>query len=340
MSATSSIEWTDRTWNPVRGCSVISPGCVNCYAMKQAHRFSGPGKSYEGLTKLTSAGPQWTGVVRTVEGALLEPLSWRKPQRIFVNSMSDLFHESVPDEFIDRVFAAMALAPQHTFQVLTKRPERMREFMQDRVTNVADAVRAMPVKCAESFAISLVTGLRLSEDEEPRRMWPLRNVWLGVSCEDPQRADERIPLLLQTSAAVRFISAEPLIRLTALRRWLSAQCAHPGEFCEDVGCTGEPAQVHWVIVGGESGPGARPCDLGWIRSIVQECKAAHVPVFVKQRGSSWYDSERREGIRGSCVVPVDAPWRWVTQGNRKGGDIDEWPEDLRIRQFPQERTSV
>ena len=125
MSALSSIEWTDRTWNPVRGCSVISPGCVNCYAMKQAHRFSGAGKPYDGLTKLTKAGPQWTGVVRPVESALLEPLSWRKPARVFVNSMSDLFHEDVPDEFIDRVFAVMALAPQHTFQILTKRPERM-----------------------------------------------------------------------------------------------------------------------------------------------------------------------------------------------------------------------
>src|SRR5690349_17147436 len=112
MSAISSIEWTDRTWNPVRGCSIVSPGCVNCYAMKFAHRFSGKGKPYEGLTKQTSAGPQWTGKIRTVDEALLEPLRWKKPARIFVNSMSDLFHDEVPNHFIDRVFATMAQSPR------------------------------------------------------------------------------------------------------------------------------------------------------------------------------------------------------------------------------------
>jgi protein gp37 len=124
MTAATTIEWTDKTRNPVRGCSVISPGCVNCYAMKQAHRFSGAGEPFAGLTKQTKAGPQSTGVVRTVEDALLEPLSCRKPQRVFVNSMSDLFHDDVPDAFIDKVFAVMALAPRHTFQVLTKRADR------------------------------------------------------------------------------------------------------------------------------------------------------------------------------------------------------------------------
>jgi protein gp37 len=131
MSTATSIEWTDRTWNPVRGCSLVSDGCRSCYAMKQAHRFSGQGKPYEGLTELGPKGPRWTGKIRTVEDALDEPLRWRRPRKVFVNSMSDLFHEDVPDAFIDRVFAVMALAPQQTFQVLTKRAERMWAYMSD-----------------------------------------------------------------------------------------------------------------------------------------------------------------------------------------------------------------
>jgi protein gp37 len=123
MGQTTNIEWTDRTWNPTRGCSIVSPGCVNCYAMKQAHRFSGPSGTYEGLTKLTSAGPQWTGKVVTVEDKLLEPLSWRTPSRVFVDSMSDLFHKDVPDAYIVRAFAVMALAPRHrSATVLAARP--------------------------------------------------------------------------------------------------------------------------------------------------------------------------------------------------------------------------
>lgn len=187
MSATSSIEWTatvhpdgtvtpGKTWNPVRGCSIVSPGCVNCYAMKQAHRFSGQGKPYEGLTKLTSAGPQWTGQVRTVDAALLEPLKWRTPARVFVNSMSDLFHEDVPDEFIDRVFAVMALAP-HTFQILTKRPERMCRYMTtgNRRECVERAVeRIRPSRPPAHWYHVSDASLTMS-------VWPLPNVWLGFS---------------------------------------------------------------------------------------------------------------------------------------------------------------
>lgn len=175
MSTHSKIEWTDRTWNPIRGCSLVSPGCTNCYAMRQVHRFDHPGGPYEGLTRMTEHGPVWTGKVRVVEEALAEPPSWRKPCRVFVNSMSDLFHEGVPAEFIDRVFAVMQLARRHTFQILTKQPHRM-------------ALHRPPA-----------------------------NVWLGVSVENQATADERIPLLLQTPAAVRFLSVEPLLEAVDLR---------------------------------------------------------------------------------------------------------------------------
>jgi protein gp37 len=342
VSANTSIQWTDRTWNPVRGCSIVSPGCVHCYAMKQAHRFSGPGKPYEGLTKLSArSGPQWTGKVVTVESALLEPLSWRKPQRVFVNSMSDLFHEDVPDYFISEVFATMALAPRHTFQILTKRADRMRRWFEcpGRVADVAVAI------------FKRYPNLRDAERESRSRVkdWPLPNVWLGVSVEDQQRADERIPLLLQTPAAVRFISAEPLLgplNLGALPR--------PAHFhSQPVGWETYLAdRLHWVIVGGESGPGARPFDLAWARSIVQQCKAAGVACFVKQLGShvitrnddgwegdtprSWpMDTEYDEDLSGYRDGYQGAPVR-VRLKDRKGGAMSEWPVDLRVREFPSE----
>jgi protein gp37 len=303
MSATSSIEWTDRTWNPVRGCSIVSPGCVNCYAMKQAHRFSGAGKAYHGLTKQTKAGPQWTGVVRTVDAALLEPLSWRKPARVFVNSMSDLFHEDVPDAFIDQVFAVMGRAYWHTFQVLTKRASRMHAYMQDRHGDVLDAFARVIVRAANS----------------PRTVaWPLPNVWLGVSVENQKFADERIPLLLQTPAAVRFISAEPLLGPVNLR-----EMAGRDDWHVDALDTPDPScRLHWVIVGGESGPGARPFDLAWARSIVQQCQAAGVPVFVKQLGARPYVCDVNDSD--------DGPW---PIRHKKGGNPDEWPVDLRVREW-------
>lgn len=314
MSAISSIEWTDRTWNPVRGCSVISPGCVNCYAMKFAHRFSGDGKPYAGLTKQTKAGPQWNGRVQLVHAALVEPLSWRKPARVFVNSMSDLFHDAIPDSFILAVFVTMAKAHRHTFQVLTKRPARM-------VALISQWQR---------------DGVTLREGCG----YVLPNVWLGVSCEDQQRADERIPLLLQTPAVVRFISAEPLLGPIAFKRaWWP---------------TDRPARLDWVIVGGESGPGARDCHVRWVRAIVEQCQRAAVPVFVKQLGSrvidrndagflgeeprAWPDTIDQEDrieydLDGTRDGYQGAPVR-IHLKNRKGGDQSEWPEDLRVREFP------
>jgi protein gp37 len=370
VSATSSIEWTEKTWNPVRGCSIVSPGCVNCYAMKQAHRFSWPtvysnphtgevqkeGGPYEGLTKMTKAGPQWTGVVRTVESALLEPLSWRKPVRVFVNSMSDLFHEDVPDAFIDRVFAVMALAPRHTFQILTKRAERMRAYFSD--LNLRNELIGIEGERISGFDRYGSDGLA------PWSRWPLplKNVWLGVSVEHQHFADERIPLLLQTPAAIRFISAEPLLGPVDLSRFLTpcdSDNQHSGsEHSRKDGdvpaarvadlqrqrprwdkSTGHDQSdqiaerqgvrnLEWVIVGGESGAGARPFDLAWARSIVQQCKAAGVACFVKQVGAK---------PLAEFAPRCDS---LITLKDRKGGDPLEWPEDLRVREFPGRRAHV
>lgn len=259
----TKIEWTDETWNPVRGCAIVSKGCTNCYAMKQAHRFSGPGQPYEGLTKLTKGGPVWTGKIRLVPERLDDPLRWKEPRRIFVNSMSDLFHEDVPHEFIARVFATMVEARQHTFQILTKRPARMLEVMKRFVAE------------NEEF------GGELPEDVPPR------NVWLGVSTEDQAAADERIPLLLQTPAAVRWISAEPLLGPIDLgihrygetvRSYLRLrERGRGGDIQSGVG-------LDWVVAGGESGPGARPMHPDWARSLRDQCKAAGVAFLFKQWG--------------------------------------------------------
>ena len=232
----TGIEWTNETWNPVTGCAKVSQGCKNCYAEGVAHRFWA--KQYPPV----GGRPRRFTDVQCHPDRLDEPLRWRKPRRVFVNSMSDLFHDDVPDEFIGQVFAVMGRAPQHTFQVLTKRPERMRRF------------------CAWTAR----TG-------NP----PLTNVWLGVSVEDQRASDERIPLLLQTPAAVRVLSCEPLLG--------------PLEFSDvtrrsdAVHQLGKPALdgIGWVIVGGESGPAARPCDVAWVRSIVEQCRAAGGPAFVQ-----------------------------------------------------------
>lgn len=278
MSTGTKIEWTDATWNPIRGCSRVSEGCRNCYAERQAARFSGKGQAYEGLVRIANGHPQWTGKVEFVERHLMDPLRWKEPKRIFVNSMSDLFHEGVSNDWLNRIFGVMAKAQQHVFQVLTKRPERMRSYMHD----------WKPVET----------------------VFP--NVWLGVSVEDQKTADERIPLLLQTPAALRWISAEPLlgeIQLPEEAFVCPANEPHPICPCLD-----------WVVVGGESGPGARPMDIEWARSIVAQCEERSVPVFVKQLGRNPYITVRENGVK---------------LRDHKGGDWSEWPQDLRIREYPE-----
>ncbi len=221
MSLNSHIEWTEATWNPVTGCTQISPGCAHCYAKTFAERFRGvPGHPYEQGFDLTLR-----------PARLLQPLQWKKPQLIFVNSMSDLFHEGVPDEFIRRVFETMEAAHWHRFQLLTKRPERLAAMAHE-----------------------------LSFPE---------NLWVGVSVEN-QRWTSRIDCLREVPAKTRFLSCEPLLGPLQL----------------------DLRDIHWVIVGGESGHGARPMDPKWVRGIQRQCQAVGVAFFFKQWGA--YDEE---GIR-------------------------------------------
>ncbi len=355
----SGIEWTDKTWNPVVGCTPVSPGCLNCYAATMARRLHAmtlKGRNVPGydqpLTEKRGGRAVFNGTVRCLDDRLTEPMKWRKPCRVFVNSMSDLFHEAVPFDFIDRVFAVMALCPQHTFQVLTKRPERMAEYFaagrgqdNDFGWHFSDAQRRVKV-VADILAEERRQGGIVESNWN--NVWPLQKVWLGTSCENQAAAKERIPHLLRCPAAVRFLSCEPLIGPVDLFRngaW--------GTF------EGKPAFTHgdhadwlrnlqWIIVGGESGPKARACDIAWIRSIVQQCKDAQVPCFVKQAGSrvvcrndevsDWLDQCHLslDDIDTEGVMMQGDPVR-VMLRDRKGGDPAEWPEDLRVREWPEVR---
>lgn len=310
----TGIQWTDETWNPVTGCTKVSAGCKNCYAERLAPRVFA-GQVVDRVLSdrvdgggVVEKGPRRFTDVRTHPDRLAQPLRWRKPRRVFVNSMSDLFHEDVPDEFIDRVFAVMALAPQHWFQVLTKRPERMLRWFGP----VGGVTRRDFVRSQE--------GRRLNVSRLPPREWPLPNVWIGVSCEDQGAADARIPLLLDTPAAVRFVSAEPL--LGPIEFEMVASVPVPGGRMGWDVLDRESKHLDWIIVGGESGPKARPCDVAWIRSIVQQCRSAGVACFVKQLGADWVaDGMFDRGLRDAMT-------------DRKGGDPSEWPDDLRVREFP------
>jgi protein gp37 len=287
MAATTSIEWTDRTWNPVVGCSLVSPGCTNCYAMRMAGRIEAMGTAphYAGLTRPSKAGPVWTGEVRAApEHVMMQPLRWRKPARIFVNSMSDLFHEGVPDAVIDRVFAVMALCPQHTFQVLTKRPARMQAYMSAR--DERGRHNAM------IYAACMAATGAWDTPALDLRPWPLANVWLGVSVEDQARADERIPILLDTPAAVRWISAEPLLGRLDVRPYMQ------NPLWNDLPSWKQP-ELNWVVAGGESGPDARPIHPDWARSLRDQCAAAGVPFLFKQWGewAPYFTADLHEGIR-------------------------------------------
>lgn len=446
----SNIEWTDATWNPVIGCTPVSSGCLNCYAATMARRLEAMGKpeyapkecwdppssNADGsdarpaklthtirIAEVRNGRAVFTGDVRTLPERLTEPLHWKKPRRVFVNSMSDLFHEAVPFEFVDRVFAVMALCPQHTFQVLTKRPERMAEYLGG-------------LTGYDTLRMERVGGGR------PLDGWPLPNVWLGTSVEDQNAADERIPHLLRCPAAGRFLSLEPLLEHVDLTGWDGLgweSGSEPGqdwqayrwpdwvppdtrreiesfwspragrspkrweEHCRSnkmprlgsvVGLTERnwvvagkdvrttrrgrfvPAwgnigrvidergvahyaaatmgrdylhrfldndgeyrhKIHYVIVGGESGPHARPCDVAWIESVVDQCRGAGVPVFVKQLGAKpFYVDEPSKRCGGAVAIDVHAlafgGWKHTGKmcRDRKGADPAEWPERLRVR---------
>lgn len=285
MAESSKIEWTDATWNIVTGCSVVSPACTNCYAMRLAGTRLRHHPSRAGLTQASKAGPVWTGAVRFNAEWLLQPLRWARPRKIFVAAHGDLFHESVLSEWLDHIFAVMALAPQHVFQVLTKRPARMREYL----TSPATAERITRV-------IMHMHMQGIAPQSKAVRI-PLPNVWLGVTVEDQPRADERLEDLRRTPAAVRFISFEPLLGPIFAENWFST-----GAF-------------HWVICGGESGPMARPTLKAWRRSLRDQCAAAGVAFFHKQNGEwidadEWLDHLYRSGFiaeRGGLIFDPQRP---------------------------------
>lgn len=349
MAANSKIEWTDASWNPVVGCQKCSEGCRNCYAKTlhdQRHVAYHAGKR----VPLQYAEPFET--VQLMPDRLRDPLKWRKPKKVFVNSVSDLFHKDVPFEFIDHVFAVMASASQHTFQILTKRPERMAGFMK-RVSDNGVFARDRYVEELKNYHLKNLHGyeegftlpspptgeLRFIYDSackqeakdfnfvrNPKplghgfsggeyhwRKWPLTNLWLGVSIEN-RSVLHRIDTLRTIPAAVRFLSVEPLL--------------------EDLG-TIDLTGIHWVIVGGESGPGARPCRVEWIRDIVRQCKDAGVPRFVKQLGAKpQYTTMKSYGGQPNQLMSNGEPLC-----DRKGGDWNEWPADLRVREFPTVETA-
>ena len=314
MGDHSKIEWTDATWNPIRGCSAVSPGCANCYAATVAARFNGPGMPYEGLATRDPR-PRWTGEVRLVPEHLADPLRWQRPRRVFVNSMSDLFHESLPFEIIAAIFGVMAAAERHVFQVLTKRPARMLEWFEwyEGSSGFGGGSAFAAVFAAREHGVDVgwpcYDSVRRATFEPA---WPLPNVWLGVSAEDQQRANERIPLLLKCPAAVRWVSAEPLLGSL----WIVPRLyRHADERLCGLGGCEKCRRLDWVVVGGESGPGARLCDVAWIGSVVEQCAAAGVPVVQH---------------------PMD-PEALLAGGlaDRKGGDPEEWPDSLRVRQMPE-----
>jgi protein gp37 len=267
--------------------------------MRQAGRFSGPGQPYEGLVRKTTQGYTWTGQVRLIEKDLEAPLRWKKPQRVFVNSMSDLFHEGVKEEWLDAIFTVMAGAPQHTFQILTKRPARMQAYCSQRAL------------LGRLQACRMRAGLGVP----PCHIWPLPNVWLGVSVET-QAMLPRLNTLCATPAALRFASFEPLLEdLGDMTPWLAPVMELPA--------------LDWCIIGGESGPKARPFNLEWARTIIRQCGQYAVAVWMKQVGAR------------PCID--------MTVGNRydehtcfpvrdtAGADPAAWPAQLRVQQFPEVR---
>lgn len=349
--AETAIEWTNKTWNPVAGCTRASEGCDHCYAATMTRRLEAMGQAdYAGLT----TAKHFNGVVRTLPHKLDQPLKWRKPRMVFVNSMSDLFHKDVPFEFIDAVFGLMAACPQHTFQVLTKRADRMAEWCVRikslggigayiRSTSGRDLLRGIfgAVQLTE-----VVNGKTVRANTDP---WmqvmngaacnmgpgPLSNVWLGVSVEN-ENAEWRIHELAKCDAAVRFVSAEPLIGPLNEMPGLGIEADRDGTWRRESKFGGATRWLDWVIVGGESGPGARPCNVAWIRSIRDQCAAAGVACFVKQLGARPHPQD--VDLWGRFIPDGERRYLDTTEHlqikDKRGGEISEWPEDLRVRQWP------
>lgn len=346
----TDIEWTDKVWNPVTGCTKVSAGCANCYAAGIAKRFWGNRKFED---------------VKMHKDRLEQPLNWRKPYRVFVNSMSDLLHDDVPASFLAEVFNVMASATleckcrkgkhdrdednpcwtgdPHTFQILTKRAARL-PLIWDEISLEID----------DLWPSEAPLPLAMEVDH-----WPLPNVWLGVSVENQKTANERIPLLLKTPAAVRFLSVEPMLERIDIRKYLVHwQCAacdtrvfYHGLDLEKQECecgTGKGkwmvnngqlpnGKIGWVVCGGESGPGARPFNIEWARDLMKQCKDVGVPFFMKQLGAKPFlhsNPDEPAGTFGGIPLKTVDRFEFFKLKSRKGGNMAEWPEDLRVREFP------
>lgn len=317
MSDNSHIEWTDATWNPTTGCTKVSEGCRHCYIDRTpAFRIGSKPKNGELIPPRRFDSEEiggTTGVMVHPE-RLEQPLRWKRPRRIFVNSLSDLFHDDISDEFIVSVFATMALTQRHIFQVLTKRPRRMMSLLSC-PTFPRDVSRA---------------AVDMPFEKDAPSPWPLPNVWLGASVEDQKTADQRIPLLCQTPAALRFLSCEPLLGPVDLTATPVGQAL--GE-CESCGQNGYPGcdacqgvgGINWVIVGGESGPKARPMHPDWARSIRDQCDVADVPFFFKQWGNWCHPSQLPADVDGSGSFLDD----FINVGKKRAGrELDDrtWDE--------------
>ena len=316
MSKTK-IEWSDDSWNPITGCSRVSEGCRNCYAETMAVRLVHMGgkaaERYLGTVmrdwqRLEKSKPRWTGRTIFHPDVLAQPLRWRKPRRVFCCSMSDLFHEANPFEWIAAVHGVFAATPHITWLVLTKRAERAREFhewIRKRASQASE-----PWQCL--WAAERIDGFLTGPERTPipevdGSAWPLPNVHLGVSVEDQPTADERIPILLECPAAVRWVSYEPALGPVDFEVWTEIYCCS-GREC---GCYGYPIHgpgpyLDWIVAGPESGHGARPYDLAWFRDAREQCAAAGVPYFQKQ----------------------------LTHPNGRKVPFEEWPGDLRVRELP------
>lgn len=343
----TDIQWTDEVLNVTVGCSRVDHRCDNCYAMGVAHRGLRP--EHRGLTKLRPKdakrpGVDWTGEVRFLPERLALPLKWRKPRRVFVDSMSDLFHPSVPFEQIAAVFGVFAATQRHTYQLLTKQVRRAREFFAwlDEARKFADGRSAYTNAdyCGGSLfeaAQGVIDDRDLFDIVDVCFMqpWPLPNVHLLASVSDQPSADRDIPELLRCPAAVHGVSYEPALGPVYFRKWVGRFCYCPGAQVFGDPCdgwksgrcvSGSPARLDWIIVGGESGPRARGFNVAWARSVIGECREWGTPVFVKQLGSQPF--ELRPGWKVAREITLD---------DRSGGDWDEWTgdlADLRVRTFP------
>lgn len=301
MADGSKIEWTDATWNPVTGCSVLSAGCSNCYAMRLAGGRMQHHPSRAGLTRPTKAGPVWTGEVRWNEQWLDQPLQWRRPRRVFVAAHADLFHDGVTDEQLAAVFAIMAACPQHQFQVLTKRPKRAWEWFR----KVGQSMQGDALE-TRLFDLARAAG----DGRTPA--WPLPNVWLGISVENQEALDERILHLLSTPAAVRWVSYEPALGPVdfTVTRYAPTDKAFQ-----------RPAKLDWIVAGGESGPGARPSNPQWFRDVRDWCLAEGVAFLFKQWGA-WGDGDSIE-TTGKALNG----W-WENDPEDGGVPVKSWPHNI------------